>query len=253
MSNPGHVLTRSSGGVRWITIDNAAKANCLTKDMFQELRAAWLEAEADEATWVVVLEASGDRYFCAGADVNLFKDRDTLMDGRNTLAMSSRQVGVTKPVVAAVSGHVVGGGLALAADADVVIAARGATFTDPHVRHGQVCGYGAWRLAERLPIAEVVRMTLADVPLTAERAYELGMIAELHNTPAEVRDAAAAWAEKVAQHSPTSVLENLRLLRQLARSELNDRVLDEAQQAVRNGWKDADTAEAMARWGRSQD
>jgi enoyl-CoA hydratase/carnithine racemase len=167
--------------------------------------------------------------------------------------MSSRQLEVTKPVIAAVTGKVVGGGLALVADADVVIAARGVTFTDPHIRHGQVCGYGAWRLAERLPIAEVVRMTLADVPLTAERAHELGMIAELCDTPDEARDAAGAWAEKVAQHSPTAVLENLRLLRELARSELNDLIVDEAQQALRNGWKDKDTADAMAQWSRSQD
>lgn len=253
MGDPGRILTRTSGGVRWITIDNAAKANCLTKNMFEDLRAAWLQAEDDEAARVVVLEATGDRYFCAGADVTLFKDADTLMDGRNALAMSSRQLEVSKPVVAAVSGNVVGGGLALVADADVVIAARGVTFTDPHVRHGQVCGYGAWRLAERVPIAEVVRMTLGDVPLTAERAHQLGMIAELHTTADEVRDAAAAWAEKVAQHSPTAVLENLRLLRHLARSELNDRVVNEAQQALRNGWKDKDTAEAMSRWSRSQD
>jgi enoyl-CoA hydratase len=253
MSNPGRILTRTSGGVRWITIDNAAKANCLTMNMFQELRAAWLEAEDDAAIRVIVIEATGDHYFCAGADVGLFKERDTLMDGRNALAMSSRQLEVTKPVIAAVTGNVVGGGLALVADADVVIATRGVTFSDPHIRHGQVCGYGAWRLAERLPIAEVVRMTLADVPLTAERAHELGMIAELCDTPDEARDAAAAWAEKVAQHSPTAVLENLRLLRELARSELNDLVVDEAQQALRNGWKDNDTAEAMARWSRSQD
>ncbi len=253
MGDPGRILTRTSGGVRWTTIDNAAKANCLTKNMFQELRAAWLEAEDDAAIRVIVLEATGDRYFCAGADVGLFKDRDTLMDGRNALAMSSRQLEVSKPVIAAVTGNVVGGGLALVADADVVIAARGVIFTDPHIRHGQVCGYGAWRLAERVPVAEVVRMTLADVPLTAERAHEVGMIAELHDTPGEARDAAGAWAEKVAQHSPTAVLENLRLLRQLARSELNDRVVNEAEQAVRNGWKDKDTAEAMARWSRSQD
>jgi enoyl-CoA hydratase/carnithine racemase len=253
MSNPGRVLTRTSGGVRWITIDNPAKANCLTKDMFQGLRDAWLEASDDADTRVIVLEATGDRYFCAGADVTLFKERDTLMDGRNALAMSSRQLEVTKPVIAAMTGNVVGGGLALVADADVVIAARGVTFADPHVRHGQVCGYGAWRLAERVPVAEVVRMTLADVPLTAERAHEVGMIAELHDTADDVRAAAAAWAEKVAQHSPTAVLENLRLLRQLARSELNDRVVDEAQQALRKGWKDDGTAEAMARWSRSQD
>ncbi len=251
MGNDGRVLTRMSGGVRWITIDNVAKANCLTRTMFEEIRAAWREAEDDDATRVVIIEGNGDRYFSSGADVNNFKERDTMASGR--VEMSSRQMDVSKPVVAAVTGHVVGGAVALVADADVVMAVRGAKFTDPHIRHGQVCGYAAWRLAERVPIAEVVRMTLADVPLTAERAHELGLVAELYDTADEVRAAAAAWAEKVVQHSPTAVLENLRLLRQLVRSELSDEVINEAQQILVDGWKDSDTAAAWAQWGRSQD
>jgi enoyl-CoA hydratase/carnithine racemase len=102
MSDPGRILTRTSGRIRWVTIDNAVKANCLTKNMFQEQR----DAQHDTAIRVIVIEATGDRYFCAGVDVTLFKDADTLVDGRNMLAMSSRQLEVTKPVVAAVTGNV---------------------------------------------------------------------------------------------------------------------------------------------------
>jgi enoyl-CoA hydratase/carnithine racemase len=121
------------------------------------------------------------------------------------------------------------------------------------VRHGQVCGYGAWRLAERLPTAEVVRMTLADVPITAERAYQVGLVAELHDTPEQARAAAAAWAERVAAHSPTAVLENLRLLRKLARSPIYDDIVVEAQSSMRETWQDESTANQLLAWSHSQD
>lgn len=88
------------------------------------------------------------------------------------------------------------------------------TLSDPHVRHGQVCGYCAGPLAERLPTADVVRMTLAEMLITAERAHQVRLVAELYDKPEGVRTAAADWAEKVAANSPTAVLDNLRTLRQ---------------------------------------
>lgn len=244
---------RATGGVCTITLDNADKANSLTLTMLQDLRAAWCEAEEDPTVLAIVVEAKGDRHFCAGADVTMLRDEMHMTDAAKAMAMSSRQCGVTKPVVTAVTGNVVGGGLAIVADSDVVIASRNVTFTDPHVRHGQVCGYGAWRLAERMPIAEVVRMVLADVPITAERAHQVGFVAELHDSPGDVRTAAATWAEKVATHSPTAVRQNLGLLRKLARSSIYDDVIVEAQSAVREGREDEATANQLRAWSHSQD
>ena len=150
MSADGTILSRSESGVSWITIDNPDKANCLTLAMLEQIRGAWADAERDTGVLAIVLEATGDRHFSAGADVSIFRDASRLDDAASAYAMSNRQCGVTKPVIVAVSGRVVGGGLALVADSDVVLACRTATFTDPHVRHGQVCGYGAWRLAARV-------------------------------------------------------------------------------------------------------
>src|SRR2546423_675773 len=116
MSKAGQIVSRTDGAVRTITIDNAAKANCITASMFTEIRAAWRAADDDDSILVVVLEAVGDRHFCSGADVSLFRDPNMQAEPMKSFTMTSRLCGVTKPVVVAVSGQVVGGALGLVAD-----------------------------------------------------------------------------------------------------------------------------------------
>jgi enoyl-CoA hydratase/carnithine racemase len=252
MTPEGRIQSETADGVCRITIDNPIKANCLTMPMLENLRAAWREAEDDPAVLAIVLAAEGDRYFCAGADVNAFRYEGDIDDYAAAMAMTSRQCGVRTPVVTAVTGLVVGGALGLVADADVVIASRNATFTDPHVRHGQVCGYGAWRLAERLPVSEVLRVTLANCPLEASRAFQLGLVAELYETPQEARLAADVLARRIAGQSPTAVMSNLALMRKLVGGSEFDDVIVEAQATMRATWEDQQTASALHQWSTSQ-
>jgi enoyl-CoA hydratase/carnithine racemase len=248
----GRILTETSDGVCRITIDNAAKANCLTLPMLGSIQAAWRAADDDPEVLAIVLMSEGDRHFCAGADVNAFRQQREVEDPAAAMAMTSRQCGVRTPVVVAVTGLVVGGALGIVADADVVIASRNATFTDPHVRHGQVCGYGAWRLAERVPVSEVTRLTLANCPLDAARAHQLGLIAELYDTPDEARAAADALARRIAGFSPTALMANLALMHKLVGGEGYDQVVGEAQATMRAMWEDQQTAAALHQWSTSQ-
>ena len=111
--------------------------------MFRELEQAWLELDADPEVRVIVNTGNG-RAFQTGLDmVQVAKDKDALRQvSRQTrdfeLRFTSWQVGVRKPVIAAVNGVCAGGGLHFVADADIVIMASDATFTDPHVSVGQV-------------------------------------------------------------------------------------------------------------------
>ena len=95
-------------------------------------------------------------------------------------------------------------------------------------------------------------MTLADLPLTAGRAHEVGLVADLYDTADEVRAAASELAQRIASHSPTAVFRNLRLLQRLARTEANDEVIAEAQRALLEGWADEATAAALHEWSSSQ-
>jgi enoyl-CoA hydratase/carnithine racemase len=252
VTSDGRIRLESADGFCRIVIDNPKKANCLTISMLEALRAAWSEADADPTVRAIVLAAEGDRHFSSGADVNAFRFEGSAEDQTAAMVMTSRQCRVRKPVVAAVTGLVVGGALGLVADCDVVLASQNAAFADPHVRHGQVCGYGAWRLAERIQVSEVVRLTLADCPLAAARAFQLGLVSELHQTPDEARVAADALAHRISTQSPTAVMGNVALMRKLVGGPSFDAVVAEAQATMRTGWNDRGTATALHQWSTSQ-
>ena len=99
---------------------------------------------------------------------------------------------VGKPVITAVNGVCAGGGLHWVADADIVIAASDATFVDPHVSIGQVSALETIALMRKMPAEAVLRMALvgSHERLTAQRAYELGMISQIVDPPETLREAA---------------------------------------------------------------
>src|SRR6202041_3720208 len=120
---------------------------------------------------------------------------------------TSWQNGVWKPVIAAVNGMCVGGGLHFVADADIVLAASDATFLDPHVSVGQVAAYELIGLARRMPFEAVLRMALVGrhERMSAERALALGMISQIVDPPERLREEAQALAEKIARNSPAAM------------------------------------------------
>jgi enoyl-CoA hydratase/carnithine racemase len=114
---------------------------------------------------------------------------------------------VTKPVITAVNGICAGGGLHFVADADIVIAASDATFFDPHVTVGQVTAIEVIGLARKMPFEAVMRMALvgAHERMSAERAYQLGMISQIVDPPERLQDEAQALAETIARNSPAAL------------------------------------------------
>ena len=138
--------------------------------------------------------------FQTGLDmVQLSRNPDALrkQSGRTRhaeLRLTSWQNAVWKPVIAAVNGMCVGGGLHFVADADIVIAASDATFLDTHVSVGQVAAYELIGLARRMPFEAVLRMALVGrhERMSAERALALGMISQVVDPPERLREEAQA-------------------------------------------------------------
>jgi enoyl-CoA hydratase len=160
--------------------------------MMDELPQAWLELDRDPQVRVIVNTGAGKR-FQTGLDmVQLSRDPAALREQsrrtkRAELTLTAWHNGVVKPVIAAVNGVCAGGGLHFVADADIVIAAADATFMDPHVSTGQASAFEVIGLARRMAYEPVSRMALTgrQERISAQRAYQLGMISEIaRNSPA---------------------------------------------------------------------
>jgi len=195
-------------GVALLTLNRPQTRNAVNSLMSRELPAAWREFEQDDRARVAIVTGAGDQAFCAGADLADLPATDG--EGRGGSLASIRwtalQNQVWKPVICAVNGVTVGGGLHFVADSDLVVAARSASFFDTHVRVGLVAGLESVSLARRMPMEAVLRMMLSGGAerLPAARALELGLVGEVV-PDAELLVRARQLADRIKEHSPAAL------------------------------------------------
>jgi enoyl-CoA hydratase/carnithine racemase len=207
------------GPVGWLELHRPKAGNAMDGVMFEELPRAWAELDADPSVRVIVNTAAG-RDFCTGLDVvQLNRDPAALREQsrrtkRAELRITAWHCGVVKPVIAAIQGRVVGGGLHFLADADLVLAASDASFIDTHVSVGQVTAFEGIALTRKLAAESVMRMALAGrhEAVGAARAYQLGMVGEVVDPPELLRERAAELAAKIARNSPAAMAATKRAL-----------------------------------------
>jgi enoyl-CoA hydratase/carnithine racemase len=173
-----------------ITLNRPDALNALSPHMITELRAAYQQAEDDDDIWLMIVTANG-RAFCTGADVKEIPGDGKVLNERPYLSTYEQweapQEGtppfrrMAKPVLTAINGLCCGAGLDWLTTGDIAIASDQATFFDPHVSIGLVAGREMVRLARVLPRNIALRMALMGKHerMTAQRAYELGMISEV--------------------------------------------------------------------------
>jgi enoyl-CoA hydratase/carnithine racemase len=203
---------RRDDGIAVIRLDRPDRGNSLAPHMQPLVRAIWSEVRDDPDIRVAVVTAAGERHFCTGFDVAEAEgeEADSVFSNRplaESVHWSPQQNRVWKPVICAVQGLCVGGGLHFVVDADVVVASRNAKFMDAHVNVGMVGALENVGLAKRLPLGTALRMTLQgrDFRLPAERAWQLGLVDELVETPAEALPAALEIAESMLKNSPQAM------------------------------------------------
>ncbi|EHI10530.1 enoyl-CoA hydratase/isomerase [Mycolicibacterium thermoresistibile ATCC 19527] len=211
------LIVERRGPVGWIINNRPDRLNAYDSVMRAEFPRAWAELDHDPQVRVIVHTGNG-RAFCAGADVSDL-DATGIEQFRETmrtldLRLTAWHMNVGKPVITAVNGACAGGGLHWVADADIVIAASDATFVDPHVSLGQVSALETIGLMRRMPAEAVFRMALvgSHERLTAQRAYELGMISQVVDPPERLREVAQELAEKIARNSPAAMRATKRAL-----------------------------------------
>jgi len=208
----GVTYAKSDDGIATITIDRPERGNSLTPPMQAVFRAIWEDVREDQEVRVAVVTAAGDRHFSTGFDVSEAESDDAsdVFNNRpvsDAVFWSPYQNRVWKPVICAVNGLCLGGGLHFVVDADIVIASSNATFMDTHVNIGMVGALENVGLAKRLPLGAALRMTLMGrhYRMPAERAHQLGLVDELVDTPDEARALAQEMASLMLKNSPQAM------------------------------------------------
>ena len=213
------LIVERQGPVGWLINNRPQQLNAMSAAMRDEFALAWKELDADPAVRVIVHTGEG-RAFQTGVDVaELATDGMGLERYRESMEnfdirFTAWHNKVWKPVITAINGICAGGGFHWVADADIVIAASDATFFDPHVSVGQVVSVEAIGLMRKMPVEAVMRMAFVGryERMSAQRAYELGMVSEVVDPPERLREAAQELAEKIAKNSPAAMAATKRAL-----------------------------------------
>jgi enoyl-CoA hydratase/carnithine racemase len=181
--------------------------NALTPEVIRGIGAAIVEAEADREIRAVVLTGTGDRAFCAGMDLRAFAagEQTGLSDddaGRGFARLIEGDA--TVPVVGGANGTAVAGGFELLLGCDVIVASSAAEFGLPEVKRGLFPAGGGTFLGTKVALGIALEMTLTGDAISAERAYDLGLVNAVVK-PDEVLDTAVALAERIAANGPLGV------------------------------------------------
>jgi enoyl-CoA hydratase/carnithine racemase len=192
-----------------ITLDRPEVLNSLNAPACRELDEIFNGFERDPALWVALITGAGDRAFCAGHDLADAPDASMPPSGWAGLSERAQR---TKPLIAAVNGLAMGGGLEIALACDIVIADCRSMFAMSEPRVGAVAlGGGAQRLALRLPRAIAMGMLLTGRRFDAIEAHRWGLVTEIA-AAGEAMAVARRWAAEILKCAPLAV----RLTRELA-------------------------------------
>ena len=203
------VLTERTGAVAWITLNRPQAMNSINDEIRTQLPVALRAADADPAVRVIVIRGAGERAFCAGADIKGFADapsparfRQARLRGHWIEAFDDAK----KPLIAAIHGYCLGGGLEMALACDIRIAADDALFALPEVSRGTLPGAGGTqRLSRVIGMGRALDMLLSAERIDAAQALNFGLITRL-----VARDALAGDTQKLAEliagHAPLAVM-----------------------------------------------
>lgn len=208
------LLLDRHGPILILRLNRPESRNALTPAMIHRIGAAAHDAEADPEVRAVLITGSGDRAFCAGMDLRAFADGASFATDNPDYAAYQRLSSgtLTVPVIAAANGSAIGGGLELLLGCDVIIAADTATFGLPEVKRGLFPGGSGTAIAQRVPMGIALELTLTGDPITAARAYELGLVNAV--APAtEIFDTALVFAERIAANAPLGLAACKELIR----------------------------------------
>jgi len=197
-------------GIATLTMSRPEVHNAMNNEMNLELKTALDEIRADSGVRVLIITGAGDKAFSAGRDLKEYSGSKTtpieVWAGRMGQRGIDGVAGMPLPVIAAINGYAIGGGLELALACDIRIASENATFALMEIRRGFFPGGGAtWRLAPLVGKGWAMEMILSGEPIDALTAERIGLVNRVV-PPGDLMKTARALAEKIAAWSPAAVL-----------------------------------------------
>ena len=249
---PAGLVVGRRGSVAVVLLNRPAKGNSFHTPMKEALGPLWQELDVDSSIRSIVLGSTSERVFCTGRDVSEVADTGTVgrdLPMRRSFQLTTRHAEVWKPVVCAVEGKVIGGGMHFVVDADIVVSSRTTVFTDTHVNIGFVGAIENIGLALKAGIGTSLYLTLLgrEASLSAERAYQLGLIQELVPDGTAL-SRAMTLADIIAQNSPSAVSRSLEAVWSLAYEAGYDEALRYGHQLLRRQWDHPDSTEGPRAW-----
>lgn len=204
-----NILSVSQNGIATITINRPSKLNALNRATIQELHEAIKVADEDRTVKVIILTGSGEKAFVAGADISEFADFSVAEGGQ--LAAQGQALlfdyvaNLSTPVIAAVNGFALGGGLELALSAHFRIASDNAKMGLPEVSLGVIPGYGGTqRLPQLIGKGRAMELILTAGMIDANKALEYGLVNHVTNQE-ELLPLAEKIASKIARNSSVAI------------------------------------------------
>jgi enoyl-CoA hydratase len=193
-----------------ITINRPEQRNAINAAVARGIADALDQLDADDGLSVGILTGAG-KGFCAGIDLKAFVQGNVPHAGTRGFAGIAQRASV-KPLIAAVEGFAVAGGLEVALACDLIVASKGAILGIPEVKRSLVAaGGGLLRLPRVLPRNVANEMALTGDPITAERAYELGLVNRL-TEPGSALNGAFELADAIAGNGPLALTATKRIL-----------------------------------------
>ena len=209
-----NILTEQKEGILEITINRPDKLNAINKTTINEIGNAMVQAEANPDVVVIILTGSGEKAFVAGADISEFAHFN-IEDG-NKLAAEGQNVlfdivaNLNKPVIAAVNGFALGGGLELAMSCHVRVASENARMGLPEVSLGVIPGYGGTqRLSHLAGKGKAMEMILTAGMIDAAEAHRIGLV-NMVVSQDELMDTCRKMAGKMMRNSPMAMAAAIR-------------------------------------------
>jgi len=201
------ILTETLGRVRLITLNRPEARNSVNNALGEALVAAIEELDSDPGLTAGVLTGAGGG-FSAGMDLKAFAK-----EGPPASFGTFLRDGSAKPLIAAVEGFALAGGLEIALTCDLIVAARDVKLGIPEVNKGLfAAGGGLFRLPGRVPYGVAMEMALTSDPISAEVAHEYGLVARL-TEPGGAAAAALELAERIAKNAPLAVSASKQVIR----------------------------------------
>jgi enoyl-CoA hydratase len=206
------VLTERRGSVLIITLNRPQVRNAVNTALAEGVAEALETLDADDTLTAGIVTGAGG-FFCAGMDLGAFaKGESPWVEGRGFGGITQRAA--AKPLIAAIEGFAVAGGLEIALSCDLIVAAKGAKLGIPEAKRSLVAaGGGLLRLPKRMPYHVVMELALTGDPLPAERFHEFGVVNRLAD-PGTALDVALELAAALAQNGPLALIASKKIIEQ---------------------------------------